>query len=140
MRRGKHFWQVWWGYLAEPRRVTAAMTFGYALLIFQGTMNYIQPGIEGVDIDFIRLVINMMLILGGLMGVIFCPRGYWLFEKPAMLLIATAYIVHLIWVVFDFDHDGIVEQGKIVRILLVLILLYTRFERIKGSLVDPLKS
>lgn len=128
-----------WGVIAEPRRITAAMTVAYLLFMTQGILNSIHPLVDGLTVDFVRVAINLMLIAGGAIGAAACARGYWLFEKPAMVMIATAYLVHLVWVVFDLDGNGIVEQGKFIRILLVMILLYTRFERIRGSLVDPRK-
>lgn len=126
-----------WDAVANPKSVTIAMTFGYALLLLQGVMNFTHPLVEGIAVDVVRVLVNILLISGGVLGAVACYRGLWLFERPAMLMAATAYAVHLIWVLCDLDGDGIIEQGKAVRMALVLIFLYTRFERIRGSLVDP---
>lgn len=134
----KHLSKMW-GAIAEPRRITAAMIVAYLLFMAQGIFNSIHPLVDDLTVDFVRVGINLMLIAGGAVGAVACSRGYWLFEKPAMMMVATAYSVHLIWVVFDLDANGIIEHGKLVRILIALIFLYTRYERIRGSLVDPRK-
>lgn len=136
----KVFFAKWWEWLVEPRRVTFAMCIAYALIIYQGIGNIIHPGIEGIAFDWLRMVINAFLIVGGLLGLIAAPRGLWLFEKPAMIFIVAAYVAHWTWVIADFDHDGVIEQGKVTRIAICLILFYTRYERIRGARVDPKKS
>lgn len=129
-----------WDSIAEPKRVTIAIAIGYTLFIVQGVANCFNPLVDDLTFDAVRVAINGMLIIGGIVGSVAYLKGYRVFERPAIWMVATAYSVHLVWVLFGIGADGAFEHGKAIRIVLVLLLLFARAEWIKGSLVDHKKA
>lgn len=127
-----------WSFLVEPRALTAIFCLIYLLVAAQGVATLLFPVVD-VPQTVPRVMVDCLLILGGLLGFAATPRGMWLFERPAILMVGGAYLVHMTWVIGDFDGDNLIEWPKAIRLLIVCLFLSARYARIHQAMLDPTK-
>lgn len=136
--RGKHFFQDWWAHLPVPKGASIFMACAYMMFVVQGIVNFASPGENAwLLIDWQRFVVNMVLVVGGMIGAFSALRGLWLFERPAIILVGGMYVVHALWVVTDADNDGDVYWQVAIRMTIIILLLCKRYMQIRWALLDP---
>lgn len=85
-----------WLSIREPRMITIIQTFAYAACAAGGVSTLVAP--PGVAQGTFGLVVTTLwgwlALVGGLAGVISCPRGVWLVERPAVVLCMTAMVLY----------------------------------------------
>lgn len=127
-----------WGLIAEPRNITLIFCAVYALFLTQGIVNFTVPHVD-VEESLPRMIVNGLLVTGGAVGLLAAPRGLWLIERPAIFMIIGAYLIHLVWTLGDFNHDGDFEPQKCVRLVVIILFLSARWLTIKRAMLDPAK-
>lgn len=127
-----------WNLLAEPRTLTFIFCIVYLLMIIQGAISFFTPALD-VPQTVPRVMVDVLLIVGGALGLVATPRGLWLFEKPAIFMICGAHAVHLLWVVGDFDGDGRIGWQRAISIFAIVLFMIARWAKINPAMLDPAK-
>ncbi|MEX3609779.1 hypothetical protein VVR12_01865 [Rothia sp. LK2588] len=138
MKRSFRYTPAWWVRLPVPRKATAMMIIAYLYLITQGVSNYIWPGLdtEGFH-EIARAILSGILVFAGLAGALACTKGWWVVERPAIVMLGTVYVLHAYWAVADLDHNGDVPVQTVLRMCIIGTLLAKRYFQIEHYQLDP---
>lgn len=130
-----------WLQIPPPREATVLMAGVYTLAIVQGVWSFLMPsdGAEYFD-QIVRVWLLLLLSVGGFIGLVSLPWGIWMLEKAGIFTLLAVDIAHLSWVLLDVDNNGMAEPGKFCRLAMLMLFLMTRYVRIRGRDLDPLRT
>ena len=120
-----------WALIAEPKTVTIIMTVMWTFQLGLGVWTVTDAAPTGT-----RDLMGVLLIVAGALGTVGCPLGQWWVERPAIIAAVTAFIMHLLIVVDVAPPDGPWEVAAAAG---MVVLMATRWERIRGLPADPRK-
>lgn len=130
-----------WSSIREPRVVTLIQTLIYLLCAAGGLATILWPpvSVQGQYGVIITAAWGWFALLGGTLGVVSCPRGIWLIEKPALMLCATALALYAGMIL----SLHLIESGnRLSQFFFVTIALFhfiARYMRIHRYAYDPEK-
>ncbi|MFJ3030936.1 hypothetical protein ACIP5Z_01760 [Rothia terrae] len=129
---------TWWVRLPVPRGATAFQILAYLLFIGQGISNCIWPGVDTRGFhEIARAVFSLILVFAGCVGAVSAFKGWWVVERPAIVMIMAVYVIHLYWTIGDLDMDGVVPAQTVFRMLIVLAFFGKRLCQIWHYMLDP---
>lgn len=130
--------RLWYG-LSEPRVITMVMLWFYGSSIAYGCYQLYKPAmhLEEQLSSPLGFIIGLTFIIGGLIGVLVAPKGYWQFERAALVFLATGVFVHLVWALYD-PAPGI-RWGQVYRLAVENGLILIRWYMIRWARMDPEK-
>jgi len=128
-----------WGFIQEPRTITALTSAYWAMVAGVGVAALVTPP-ETIAHNVgatLTMVWAAFLLLGGVLGFVGCLPGWWWVERAGMIATATGTLIYLTVVMilhFQGPEPRLVGAGFIALSLFALIV---RWFRIRGPQVDP---
>lgn len=128
-----------WNGFPEPRIITLLQTFIYGAILAYGLRQlfYTDSYTEEILSPGIGIAVALTFVVGGLIGVIATPKGYWQFERGGIILVITGLSIHFGWTLID-PMPGI-RWGQIVRIGICILFFLMRYSNISWARMDPEK-
>lgn len=130
-----------WSSIREPRAITLVQTLIYALCAAGGLSTILWPpvSVQGQYGVIITAAWGWFALVGGTLGMVSCPRGVWLIEKPALILCGLALFLYAGFII----SLQITETGnRLSQFFFVTIVLFhfiARYMRIHRYAYDPEK-
>lgn len=128
-RQQVRLWERVWELVAEPRSVTLITLSGYAACVIVGIYALLIPDITGV-----RDLVGALFLLGGLIAGLGCPFGQWWIERIGLIGLGFAAVMRAV-IVLEYGRPD--ASFALLTLWLVLILIITRWIRIRTLPVDP---
>ena len=128
-----------WLLLKEPRVITAMHLLGYAILATAGALALGTPP-SSIKAEWGPLLTQRWgggLLLGGAVGLVATPRGWWWVERAGITLLAIALAMYLSIVVYlHYTGTGnrLPQAGVAAYAIISLVI---RFLRIRTAALDP---
>lgn len=131
-------YRLWYG-MSEPRIVTFLQTLFYTMAFVYGVRQILTIDSFPEEVLSIHtgILVSLTFIIGGFIGMISAPRGYWQFERAGIILIITGSLIHIFWTLFD-PIPG-VRWGQVFRIASCIVFLIIRYSTISWARMDPEK-
>lgn len=131
-------YRLWYG-MSEPRIVTFLQTLFYIMAFCYGVRQILTIDSFPEEILNIHtgILVSLTFIIGGSVGMLSAPRGFWQFERAGIILIITGSLIHLFWTLFD-PMPG-VRWGQVFRIASCIVFLTIRYSTISWARMDPEK-
>lgn len=131
-------YRIWYG-MSEPRIVTVLQTMFYIMALSYGIRQIMMFDSFPEELLNVHagLFVSATFIIGGLIGTLSTPRGFWQFERAGIVLIITGLTIHMFWVLFE-PMPGI-RWGQVFRLAACIIFLLIRYSTISWARMDPEK-
>lgn len=129
-----------WLLIQEPRVVTAVTGVGWAILATIGLMATI---FRPISIDHpagpaLTWTWAGFFMLGGTLGLLGCLPGWWWVERSGIVAGMTGTLIFLVVTISAHQATG-PKITSVGLLLLVVVMLTTRWFRIRGPQVDPMR-
>lgn len=128
-----------WLTLHEPPIVTATMMVAWVIVALIGLTALIipPPGIQHVIGPWLTLAWASFLLLGGALGLGGCPKGIWWLERIGITSTILGIVICII-VIASLPNFSTGYRAIFIGFLILAILfMLTRWERISGAMLDP---
>lgn len=131
-------YRIWYG-MSEPRIVTVLQTMFYIMALCYGIRQILT--FESFPEEFLTIhtgiLVSLTFIIGGSVGMLSAPRGFWQFERAGIVLIITGFAIHMLWTILD-PTPGI-RWGQVFRLASCIVFLMIRYSTISWARMDPEK-
>lgn len=129
-----------WELIQEPRVVAAVTGIGWAILATIGlTAVLLRPiSIDHPAGPWLTGVWAALMMLGGTLGLVGCLPGWWWVERSGIAAGMTGVLTYLM-VVISTPWPAGPKATQIGLLLLVVVMLVTRWVRIRGPQLDPMR-
>ena len=130
-----------WAWVQEPKHITGVMTLGWVIILLTGVSSLMDPPgtITHQLSQPLSVIWAVCFVTGGALGLVGCPPGWWWVERAGLILTVAGGVVYLsIITVLHLVSEGsrLTQAGWV---LFGLVMLITRWLRIRGAQVDPRK-
>lgn len=131
-------YRLWYG-MSEPRIITVLQTLFYIMALCYGIRQImlLDSFPEELLNVHVGLLVSATFIIGGLIGTLSTPRGFWQFERAGIVLIITGLTIHMFWVLLE-PMPGI-RWGQVFRLASCIVFLLIRYSTISWARMDPEK-
>lgn len=131
-------YRLWYG-MSEPRIVTVLQTLFYIMTLCYGIRHIVMfdSSLEEFLNVHVGLLVSITFIIGGLIGTLSTPRGFWQFERAGIVLIITGLTTHMFWLLLE-PMPGI-HWGYVFRLASGIVFLLIRYSTISWARMDPEK-
>ena len=127
-----------WAWVHEPRLWSTGIATVYTLAATAGIATLLTPvrSIEGQIGSTMTIIWGALLAFGGVLGVPAALRGWWDFERAALLACATGLAIYIstVWILVFTSTGNRVTQGALLIALGVVCGL--RYHAIRGARRD----
>lgn len=136
--RTNPIYRLWYG-MSEPRIVTVLQTLFYIMTLCYGIRQIVMfdSFLEELLNVHVGLLVSITFIIGGLIGTLSTPRGFWQFERAGIVLIITGLTTHMFWLLLE-PMPGI-HWGYVFRLASGIVFLLIRYSTISWARMDPEK-
>ena len=124
-------WKAVWQRLQEPKTVTVLTSVYYLACMIVGFDMLAIP-----DVDGPRDLMAALFILGGTLALLGCPFGQWWLERLGLIGLMFAVAMRIVYIAAS-PYEGWLQHLMAAG---VLVLLLTRWIRIRVLPVDPLRA
>lgn len=130
-------WRQLWLALHEPRKQTAVFGLAWLLVLALGLVAVSWPpgGFVHRLGPLMTTVWGWLVLIGGALGLIGCPRGWWWLERSGIIAAGTGAVIYIIAVVSMTPPGSRLFHALWVAI--VLVGLAARWTMIRGAQLDP---
>ena len=141
LRARRRFPLYLWGWLHEPKLVTAAAVVGYLGLAVAGVMSLIHPP-NTITLEvgpYLTFAGAGFAVFGGLVGLVAAPRGLWWLERVALLSVLTYILIYgttIISLQITSPGSRWMQIGLVVWGAQAVL---SRWDRTRGAALDPTK-
>ena len=128
-----------WHLLKEPRVITAMHLLGYAILATAGALALGTPP-SSIKAEWGPLLTQLWgggLLLGGVIGLVATPRGWWWVERTGITLLIIALAMYLsvvIYLHYTGSGNRLPQAGVAAYAIISLVI---RWLRIRSAALDP---
>ena len=130
-----------WLMLHEPRSITATMTVSWLIVFTIGISAFVVPPatVQHALGTPLMLAWAALLTIGGALGLVGCPLGWWWVERAGIFAGIAGMLVYLFIVLFLQYTQGGSRLVLAGFISLGIVSLAVRYLRIRGAQLDPMR-